>query len=170
MAFVTGTDRVASVGGGDLLLWDLETLSLEGAIENVENAYAGSALSPDGRMFASGEVSFDLSRTHSVRVWDVVTQQLLVELPGHQQPVLELAFSADGSLLASAGGPLLLLAAPAREAQIPEGPATVRVWETQTWQEAAAFQPGNSPWEVPHGMQFSPDGQYLTYSYDGSHH
>jgi WD40 repeat protein len=68
----------------------LESASLEGP------TYL--AFSPDGSLLASGHVD------GRVRLWDVVTGDLLVTLTGHpQSPWVRVAFSPDGSLLGSGG-------------------------------------------------------------------
>jgi molecular chaperone DnaK len=96
----------------------------------------GVALSPDGATVATG------SRSGTVRVWklDQGTETSIV-LTGHRGQVTGVAFSPDGSLLASAGGSL-------------------RVWEPATrvsrilTDHTAALT----------GVQFSPDGSLLATS------
>jgi WD40 repeat protein len=68
----------------------LENVSLEGP------AYL--AFSPDGSLLAAGCVD------GRVRLWDVLTGDLLVTLAGHpQSPWVRVAFSPDGTLLGSGG-------------------------------------------------------------------
>ena len=70
----------------------------------------------------------------AVRVWDAETGQELYSLKGHAHQVTSVAFSPDGSRLASAS----------RD-------GTVKVWDATTSQEARA---------VPGGI-LSPDGKHL---------
>ncbi len=51
--------------------------------------------SPDGKLLASSD-------DHKIRVWELATGQAVVTLKGHTGPVLSVAFSPDGKLLASA--------------------------------------------------------------------
>jgi WD40 repeat protein/serine/threonine protein kinase len=91
------------------------------------------AFSPDGSLLAVS--CFD----QTVRVWDVATRTQRYALEGHTHPVCDVAWSADGTLLASSGG------------------GDVRLWETTTFRQLK---------ELPHGntvmrLGFSPDGTRL---------
>ena len=70
------------------------------------------AISPDGRMLASGSGFED----PSIHVWDTATGRLLVRVDGHSSWVCKLAFSTDGRRLISASSD-----------------QSVRVWDTSTW-------------------------------------
>jgi WD40 repeat protein/class 3 adenylate cyclase len=76
-------------------VWDARTGRLVAEFPHDTEIWA-VRFSPDGRLLvtASGE---------TVTVWDVASGQRLVELPGHEGPVLTVDFSPDGSLIASGG-------------------------------------------------------------------
>jgi WD40 repeat protein len=61
------------------------------------------ALSPDGRILASGGYENDLweAVVGAVRLWDVATGEELCRLSGHEGAVVSLAFSPDGKRLVS---------------------------------------------------------------------
>ncbi|MCU0513998.1 MAG: WD40 repeat domain-containing protein [Anaerolineae bacterium] len=64
------------------------------------------ALYPDGTRFAAAGVNaqttVDVDRAHAIVIWSLQTVSQVVVLPGHTAPVIDLAFSPDGSWLASA--------------------------------------------------------------------
>src|SRR5262249_60667689 len=76
---------------GELKLWDAATgkelLTLPGCY--------GVAFSPDGRRVASA------CADRTVKVWDAETGRQEFSLSGHQNAVLNVAWSGDGRLLAS---------------------------------------------------------------------
>ena len=80
---------------GNINLWDVEKK------EDIATLEAGSgiiAFSPDGKTIGSG------SGWGSVSLWDVETKELLFADKSHKYDVTALAFSSDGSKLASGGG------------------------------------------------------------------
>jgi WD40 repeat protein len=103
-------------------------------------AYSGVAFSPDGRLRASSN-----SPTGTVDIWDIATGRGEISAPllslfGHTGRVASVAFSPDGSRLASASID-----------------RTVKVWETATGQELLSLKV-TGPVE---GVSWSPDGQRL---------
>lgn len=77
------------------------------------------ALSPDGRLLASGSASED----PTLRIWEAATGRLLVRLDGHSGWVSKLVFSKDGRRLVSASTD-----------------QTIRFWDTGTWTETKVLR------------------------------
>jgi WD40 repeat protein len=77
------------------------------------------ALSPDGRLLASGSGYED----PTIRVWDATNGRLLVRLDGHTAWVAKLAFSKDGQRLVSAASD-----------------QTIRLWDTNAWAEVRVLR------------------------------
>jgi WD40 repeat protein len=77
------------------------------------------AISPDGRVLASGSGSEDTT----IRVWDTATGRLLRPLDGHTGWVCKLAFSRDGRRLISAATD-----------------QSIRFWDTSTWKETQVLR------------------------------
>jgi WD40 repeat protein len=73
------------------------------------------ALSPDGRVLASGSGFQD----PTLRIWDATTGRLLSRLEGHTAWVCQLAFTLDGLRLISAGSD-----------------QSIRIWDTTSWTES----------------------------------
>jgi WD40 repeat protein len=96
---------------------------------------------PDGQWIASAGHGLDTP----VKVWDVRSRRVRVELAGHRSVVFCVAWHPDGQQIASSGweeGRKLFV---------------VKVWDAQT---------GRVGFELPAGMEtcsmaFSPDGEYL---------
>jgi hypothetical protein len=88
-------DRLAAQGSdGSCQLWTLATGEATELIRNGSGAVGDLAFSPDGRYVAA-------SRGAVIRLWDL-TLGGVRKLHGHRLEVTHLAFSDDGSLLASA--------------------------------------------------------------------
>jgi WD40 repeat protein len=86
---------------GVVKIWDVATwkerFSQEATADKVyRNQLSALVFSPDGQMLA---VAFD----RVVQLWDVATSQLVVRLEGHEGKVACLAFSPDGTRLATGG-------------------------------------------------------------------
>lgn len=98
----------------------------------------------DGKLLALGTF-------HEVRLVDPATGATVATLPGHAEQVRAVAFSADGKLLAAAGG------LPARRGE-------VKIWDVEARKELLTIQ-GHA--DCIYAVAFAPDGKTLaTSSYD----
>jgi WD40 repeat protein len=98
------------------------------------------ALSPDGRMLASG------SDDRTVKLWDFPSGRLSRSLTGHTETVESLAFSPDGLKLATASDD-----------------KTVKLWDVATGQPAATLTDHT---DYVNAVAFSPDGRLLASASD----
>ena len=82
-----------------------------------------------------------------IRIWDVAASQVQLELRGHESDVWDLAFTADGTRLASVS--------------FLDG--VVKLWDLERGQESVELTKGSpSPEELPaFGLAFSRDGRVL---------
>jgi WD40 repeat protein len=96
--------RMLASGGQDLRLWDVATHQPLGQLPGEANSMA---FSPDGTLIAGvsrGPTVTGGSLPGSVQLFDIATRQPLGEpLGGHISYITSVAFSPDGTLLASGG-------------------------------------------------------------------
>jgi WD40 repeat protein/tRNA A-37 threonylcarbamoyl transferase component Bud32 len=136
---------------GSLQLWDLATRQV---VLTPKGFFGGGvssvAFSPDGKQLAAA-VGFyqggDKDNLGEVRVWDAATGQPVHTLRGHPSCVWGVAFSPDGTRLASAGGQ-----------RLSQAPGEVIIWDMHTGQCVCSLQ-GHVG--VVYGVSFSPDGRRL---------
>ncbi len=110
-----------------------------------------AALSPDGRLLATGgvvvrdeerrAVEFD----PAIRLWELASGKEVATLEGHEESTRGLAFSPDGKLLASCSGGSQTI-----------NDQTVRVWDLTTGRELRRFE-GHCG--TVNAVVFTPDGR-----------
>ena len=128
---IGGIDWMATGGSsGGISIWDLRE-RCEVAV--FPGGATGIAFHPDGRRLAAATTD------QSICLWEVASQQFLVELTGHEGVISGLAFSPDGQWLASAGED-----------------RTLRLWTLEG--EEHALHELDSQITA---LAFSPDGRYL---------
>ena len=88
---------------GELHLWCAEKLTMLLTIPQPEGSQAPYALtfSPCGRYFASGTWRKKGMQQMAIRLWDVATSENIHTFWGHPTDIQTLAFSPDGTILAS---------------------------------------------------------------------
>ena len=106
-------------------------------------AWAPFAFSPGGRLLATS------SEEKAIRVWDLESREMLMEMRGHEAPIISLAFSPDGKAVATA----------ARDYSRKIKEKTIRTWDLTTGKEVLRFE------EEGHlgPVAFSPDGRAVAW-------
>lgn len=117
------------------------------SLEHPDGVFA-AAFTPDGRSVVTG------SGDGIVRIWDTDTGREVGTLTGHRLPILSLAVSSDGALLASGEG------------NIAGSPGVVKLWDLRRRSEIATLLPHD---EGASSLAFAPDGKtFATASWGGT--
>jgi WD40 repeat protein/serine/threonine protein kinase len=134
-----------SEGPGTIWTWDVRTGDLERRWSS-PGAVCGIDFSPDGNLVAAALCSAPGGKTF---VWDAQTGELIRTLKGHSDLIADLAWSPDGTRIATAGI---------------DGEA--KVWDVQTGEELLTLTGHSGPVT---GVAFAPDGwPVATASFDGT--
>ena len=142
---------VIASGGSDqtVRLWDAVTGQQVGTFVGHTQTITSIAFSPDGNMLATGSGSWNPNRIRKkapeVKLWNIQTRELLTTLKRHTEVVTSVAFSPDGSTLASSSND-----------------RTVQLWDTQTGKHKSMLQEN---WGRVSSVTYSPDGNILAIAY-----
>jgi WD40 repeat protein/serine/threonine protein kinase len=147
VALSSDGQRIISVArDGMARIWDANTGPGSVSIDAHPEKAAAVAVSPDGRYFATGGAGQTFSggfyySDASVRIWDAASGDIVHKLHGHSGYVYALAFSPDGTLLASGSGD-----------------RSVRVWDVETGTSVVRLEGHVGAIAA---LAFSPDGNQL---------
>jgi WD40 repeat protein len=120
---------------GEVRQWNVAEGKLVRVLEGHKDAIYSVALSPDGKILATG--SYD----QKIKLWDVETGKELETLSGHNGCIYHLAFRPDGRILASASAD-----------------RTVKLWEVASGERRETF---SQSLKELYTVAFSPDGKRL---------
>jgi serine/threonine protein kinase len=143
------TDRKALIGGidGKLFLFDWTEKTKPKALKGHDEAVLCSLFSPSGQVAATGgggvlQVgALQPGKDNAVRMWDIAGATMKWKAEGHARPVVALAFSSDGKLLASGSAD-----------------GEIRIWQVEDGKPVATFS-GHGNRVL--GLTFTPDGKQL---------
>ena len=136
---------LASDVSGGIKLWDVSSRK---EIATLPYGWGNVSFSHDGSLLASG------AAYHTIKLWDVSSRKEIASLKGHTDQINALAFSPDGTLLASGSGNIRMYSKD----------NTVRLWDISSGKEIATLEvPGAGVWSVA----FSPDEKTLAWGASG---
>ncbi len=136
--------------------WKDQERPIDFLYEDTQVDIGSAAVSPDTKIVAIG------GDDKKIQLWDRATQKLVHTLSGHTGPILNLAFSPNGTLLVSTGGTEydkeekdgVVYAYPLEDGQVDQ---TARVWHIESGTEIATL----THLARVETIVFSPDSTYL---------
>jgi WD40 repeat protein len=139
--------RVVAVAGDgpEVRLWDMETRTELDPLPIGGEETRSVTFAPEGAVLAVGQLC-DGHGDASIALWDYGQRRQLAVLRGHRAAVNALAYSRDGTLLASG-----------------DALGVVKVWDIRRGRERATLQ---TRWRCVMAMSFSPDGATLATAND----
>ncbi len=158
VAFSPDGKTLAAVGGdlqsriGELRLWDLQPGKLKVKIVSRAAPFRAVAFSPDGKILVTGAgdranpLEQEVENVTELKLWEVASGKEIASLKGHRGPVYAVAFSPDGTILASAGGDL------------GKRLGELKLWDVATRKELASLEGHRDELRA---VAFSPDGKLL---------
>ena len=141
VAFSPDGSMLASGSFEGVKLWDVAT-QINIATLAHENSIESVVFSPNGKTIATGSWGGNSSvDAAAVRLWDVVTREIIATLEGHKGRVNSVIFSPDGKTLASGSDDEM-----------------VKLWDVATRTNIATLEGHRSS---VRSVAFSPDGSIL---------
>jgi WD40 repeat protein len=140
LAFSSDGSTLFTAGGepgrfGEAQQWRIADATLLRTFNGHKDALYAAALSPDGRILATG--SYD----QKIKLWDAESGSEMRTLSGHNGAVYGLAFRPDGKILASASGD-----------------RTVKLWDVASGERRDTL---SQSLKELYSVAFSPDGKRL---------
>ncbi|MBI4661825.1 MAG: PD40 domain-containing protein, partial [Verrucomicrobia bacterium] len=139
------TVALSPIRGADdtVLLWDIVSKSEVGRLTGQLGVFSGRLVfSPDGKLLIGCGGSWAQSKQpRRVWVWDVAIRREVTNFTAHAAWVSEIAFSPDGTMVATASGD-----------------QTIKLWDTVNWHEIATLKGHRDEVQT---VAFSPDGSLL---------
>ena len=125
--------QILATAGVDVKLWDVQTHREIATFKHGKWVMA-VAFSPDERLLATGD------ETGQVNIWDIQSQQIIVQRKGDPSSVYTVKFSPDGKTLAGAGYI-----------------GDIELWKVQNWERIGTLPVGATVFTI----DFSPDSTTL---------